>query len=109
MSLKIPYNPPSVYKGVGWKNWGHFYLQVNCLIKKTQILDEKDIKNFQLRTKHIIILTGKFCSKNKRPETIPHDIINAFKPEQNLTRYSETRNQEVFLSDILKRKKLFIS
>ena len=83
MSLKIPYNPPSVYKGVGWKNWGHFLStgRIADQEKHKFWMKEKDIKNFLIKNEiYNYSHWRKFCSKNKRPETIPHDIINAFKP-----------------------------
>ncbi len=81
LSLKIPYNPNSVYLKNGWKGWGDFLStgRIADHHKHKFWWSQEKIKRF-LKKKNINNFSDwrKFCSEGKKPQFIPNNIIKAF-------------------------------
>ncbi len=82
LSLKIPYNPNSVYLENGWKGWGDFLGtgRIADHDKHKYWWSEKKIRLFLKRNSIKNFSQWKiFCKKGKRPQFIPYEISKAFK------------------------------
>jgi superfamily II DNA or RNA helicase len=88
LSLKIPYNPNSVYKKRGWKGFGDF-LSTNRIADQNKHKlwwSEKKIKKF-LKLNKIKNSSDwrQFCSEGKKPQFIPNNISKAFKKNTKIS------------------------
>jgi superfamily II DNA or RNA helicase len=91
LSLKIPYNPNSVYLNRGWKDWGDFLGTGNVAdnLKYKFWWSEKKIVKFLIDNKIYNYNHWRiFCKKGKKPQFIPINIKKAFK--------SKTKPNEIF-------------
>jgi superfamily II DNA or RNA helicase len=88
LSLKIPYNPNSVYKKKGWKGFGDF-LSTNRIADQNKHKlwwSEEKIKKF-LKLNKIKNSSDwrQFCSEGKKPQFIPNKISKAFKKDKKIS------------------------
>ena len=88
LSLKIPYNPNSVYLKKGWNGWGDFLGtgRIADQHKHKFWWSQEKIKRF-LKKKNIKNASDwrKFCSEGKKPQFIPNNILIAFNKDTKIS------------------------